>query len=202
MLIGMFFGPLAGGISGLVADLVGATVFPQGAFFPGFTISSMLWGIIPGVFYSIIKGKNLKLNYNYVNSIVILGISLGVVKVLLVTEVLSTKNGKFYLYDKLLSLVIIAIFVAVILAFIITPIFVSRKVQKSNSIYSIDKIAFIVSISYIIIALGLNTYWLSIMFNKGFLAFLPGRVLSGIIVIPINSMIIYTLCKYLKKIGY
>lgn len=202
MITGMLFGPVAGGISGLVADLVGSTLFPQGAFFPGFTVSSMLWGIIPGMFYSIIKKKNIKLNYNFINTIVIIGISLGVIKVLFAMEVLDIINGTFYFYDKPISLLTISILAIIILTFIIAPIFISKKIGKTNSIYSIDKIAFIVSISYVIIALGLNTFWLSIMFNKGFLVFLPGRVLSGIIVIPINSMIIYTLCKYLKKVGY
>lgn len=60
VLSGLLLGPLVGGITGLVADLIGALAFPQGPFFPGFTLSSMLWGILPGI-YSIYlrrKGEN------------------------------------------------------------------------------------------------------------------------------------------------
>lgn len=60
VLSGLLFGPLVGGTTGLVADLIGALAFPQGPFFPGFTLSSMLWGILPGI-YSIYlrrKGEN------------------------------------------------------------------------------------------------------------------------------------------------
>ncbi|MFO7612496.1 MAG: folate family ECF transporter S component [Clostridia bacterium] len=46
----MVFGPIAGGITGMVADLIGAILFPSGTFFPGFTISAFLTGIIYGLF--------------------------------------------------------------------------------------------------------------------------------------------------------
>ena len=49
-LSGLLFGPFLGGISGAAADLVGMLIFPTGAYHPGFTISSMLDGLIPGLF--------------------------------------------------------------------------------------------------------------------------------------------------------
>lgn len=48
MIGGLLFGPLIGGIGGIVADMIGIMINPQGAFHPGFTLSSMLWGVIPG----------------------------------------------------------------------------------------------------------------------------------------------------------
>ena len=41
-------GPLAGGITGALGDLIGALLFPVGAYFPGFTLSSFLDGAIYG----------------------------------------------------------------------------------------------------------------------------------------------------------
>ncbi len=49
MISGLLFGPLIGGIGGIVADIIGIMVNSQGAFHPGFTLSSMLWGAIPGL---------------------------------------------------------------------------------------------------------------------------------------------------------
>ncbi|RXM74381.1 folate family ECF transporter S component [Clostridium tetani] len=49
-LSGALFGPIAGGIVGALADLIGMMVFPKGAYFPGFTISNALSGVIYGYF--------------------------------------------------------------------------------------------------------------------------------------------------------
>lgn len=48
-LTGMMFGPVAGGILAALADVVKYIVKPVGAFFPGFTISALLGGLIYGV---------------------------------------------------------------------------------------------------------------------------------------------------------
>lgn len=46
---GMMFGPVIGGLMGAAADIVKYLVRPTGAFFPGFTISGALSGVIYGV---------------------------------------------------------------------------------------------------------------------------------------------------------
>lgn len=48
---GMFFGPVIGGLVGILSDLLGFFVRPTGPFFPGFTISSMASGIVFGLFF-------------------------------------------------------------------------------------------------------------------------------------------------------
>ncbi|MDR7870097.1 MAG: folate family ECF transporter S component [Tissierellaceae bacterium] len=47
---GLLFGPMLGGITGVAADLIGMLINPMGAYHPGFTISSMLDGFLPGLF--------------------------------------------------------------------------------------------------------------------------------------------------------
>lgn len=49
MLAGLIFGPLSGALTGLVSDIIGATLLPAGPFFPGFSLSAMLVGAIPGL---------------------------------------------------------------------------------------------------------------------------------------------------------
>ena len=46
---GMMFGPVVGGVMGAAADLIKYLVHPTGAFFPGFTISGAISGMIYGV---------------------------------------------------------------------------------------------------------------------------------------------------------
>ncbi len=51
MLAGILFGPLAGAITGIGADLVGFMLRSQGGFFIGFTLSAALTGLIPGLIF-------------------------------------------------------------------------------------------------------------------------------------------------------
>ncbi|MDM8212310.1 folate family ECF transporter S component [Enterococcus hirae] len=50
-LMGFLFGPLWGGIGAAIADIIGATLNPQGAYFPGFTLNAMISGALYGYFY-------------------------------------------------------------------------------------------------------------------------------------------------------
>lgn len=50
----MWYGPLAAGVVGAMADFLGAIMFPIGAYFPGFTATAFLIGIIFGIF---LKGE-------------------------------------------------------------------------------------------------------------------------------------------------
>ena len=44
------YGPVEAGIVGGVGDLVGALLFPIGAYFPGFTLTAFLTGAVFGLF--------------------------------------------------------------------------------------------------------------------------------------------------------
>ena len=46
----MIFGPLAGGLVAALGDFIGALLFPIGAYFPGFTLTAFITGIIFGLF--------------------------------------------------------------------------------------------------------------------------------------------------------
>lgn len=46
----VFYGPVGAGFVGVASDLVGAALFPKGPFFPGFTLTALLGGMIFGFF--------------------------------------------------------------------------------------------------------------------------------------------------------
>lgn len=53
MLAGVLFGPLAGAVTGAAADLIGYLINPFGGpFFPGFTVTAALTGLVAGVMLS------------------------------------------------------------------------------------------------------------------------------------------------------
>ena len=63
LMVGIAFGPILGAISGLSADLIGFMINAGGQFHLGFTMSSLLTGLIPGLVacYFLKKKKNLNL---------------------------------------------------------------------------------------------------------------------------------------------
>ncbi|MCF0146004.1 MAG: folate family ECF transporter S component [Eubacterium sp.] len=46
----VYFGPIGGAVVGALGDFLGATLFPIGAYFPGFTLTAALTGIVFGIF--------------------------------------------------------------------------------------------------------------------------------------------------------
>ena len=97
MISGLLFGPLVGGISGLAADLIGVVVNTQGTFHPGFTLSSILWGAIPGVF-SIFYKKSSKRNIFSIERIFITVFTcIVIISLGLNTYWLSTLMGKGFI---------------------------------------------------------------------------------------------------------
>lgn len=50
VIAGMLLGPVSAGLTGAVADVIGATLFPTGAFFPGFTLTAFLTAFGYGFF--------------------------------------------------------------------------------------------------------------------------------------------------------
>lgn len=114
----ILMGPVLGGISAAIADVIGYFLFPSSAqFFPGFTLSAFLAGLVYGLFLH--------------------------------------KNPRSLL--------------RVILAVITITL---------------------------VIDLGLNTLWLSILLKKAWLVLLFPRVIKSVIMIPVHVVMIHLLWKY------
>ena len=116
----MFFGPVIGGITAALSDIVGMLIFPQGAFFPGFTLSAFLGGVIYGLF----------------------------------------------LYGKPKTWVNIALCALTI---------------------------------SIVVNLGLNTLWLTMITGNAFAAIIVPRIIKEIILIPIRTVVIYITWHYVGE---
>lgn len=93
MLSGFLLGPVVGGLTGIAADLIGVLVNPQGPYFPGFTISSMMWGVIPGLIMMIFKNKR---DYSWLKVILAVGISFIIVSLIMNTIWISRLYGSAF----------------------------------------------------------------------------------------------------------
>jgi len=121
-LIGIRFGPVMAGLGAGIADVLGFFIFNSsgGSYFPGFTVTAILSGVVYGIF----------------------------------------------LYRKKCSLIPILIAAAIVV---------------------------------ILLELGLNTYWLSIIRGKGFLLLLPPRLIKSAIMIPTQTGLIFAIWKVLSR---
>jgi len=200
---GILFGPVIGGFTGAVADVVGFLINPMGgAFFPGFTISATLSGAIPGFVYYFIKEKNSRFNYNILNGFAIVLFAISVVLVIFSKGVLEFSHGEILYNGTEIPFILPFLYIILVGLFVSIPFIVTKISEKKsgNDKYSIDKITFIITLNELIISLTLNTFWLSVMFKKGFMVFLPSRILAGFVVIPLHSFILYTLSRLFKYV--
>lgn len=118
---GLLFGPVFGAALGFIADIVGISLFPPPAIFPGFTLSSILLGVLPPLFAR-----------------------------------LFLKNGQAWNFRRLLVVVLL---------------------------------------TDVIVSVGLNTLWLSIMFQKGILALLPARLVARAFLVPSYSLVLHAIIR-------
>lgn len=183
---GMLFGPVAGALTGTVSDVLGFMINPMGAFYiPGMTISAALRGFIPGLFYWAVKNNKIKLNFHFINIIFSILMVLGAIYV-----PLSQNEGT--------STIALIFYGIIAFVFIMLPVVLGIIIKTDDGLYSFDKILFVVTFCYYMISLLLNTYWLSLAYNKGFLIFLPGRIIAGLVIIPLHAIIIFVLSRWFK----
>lgn len=190
MLSGIVLGPATGFIAGAAADIINFMAKPGGPFFPGFTLVSALSGFIPGLIYKYLKKD---INYNLLNTIFISLLSVGFVSVFMFNGLLTFEGGIMYGGEPLNPVYIVGFFMLVTI-YLIIPI----KIKSANSNLSMNKIVFAVSVTQLITSIILNTYFLSILYGKGFMIFLPARILTNFFMIPLYSIILAAILNAVK----
>lgn len=98
---GWLFGPVPAMIVGAVGDIVGSLLFPQGAYFPGFTITSVLSGLIFGIF--LYKKESLNTIMNIAISKFLISALLNVLLNSLWLSIITSKGYIFHLLQHLIK---------------------------------------------------------------------------------------------------
>lgn len=190
MLSGIILGPAVGFITGTAADIINFIVKPGGPFFPGFTLVSALSGFIPGAIYKYIKRD---INYNLLNTVFISLLSVGFVFILMHKGLLVLDGGIIYNGKPLNPFFIIGFFTLVAI-YLIVP----AKITSKSKNLSMNKIVFTVSTTQLVTSILLNTYFLTILYGKGIMVYLPARILTSFFMIPLYSIIIATILNAVK----
>lgn len=93
---GYIFGPKYSAIIAGLGDLIGAILFPFGAYFPGFTISAAMMGLVYGIFLYKKPGEERK-DFKFIIQLIVSSIIvLGGIKILLESVFLNVLYGKAY----------------------------------------------------------------------------------------------------------
>lgn len=117
VLSAILFGPLEAALTGGIGDVLGAFLFPTGPFFPGFTLTAVLTGLVHGIL-------------------------------------------------------------------------LHKKVTVPRALLSFGIVQFL-------FGMLLNTLWLTILYQKGFLIFLPGRVIQAAVSFVVEAFLTLLLNKLL-----
>lgn len=125
---GLLFGPMLGGLTGAAADLIGVLINPMGTYHPGFTLSAIIDGVIPGLL----------------------------------------------------------------------AIWYKKRVVRGNYI-TIRRVFTVEFILTIVNSIILNTLWLTQLLGRGYMILLPARLANAVINLPIQTIVIYTIIRYLNK---
>ncbi len=119
--VSVLFGPAVGSIFWGMLDIIKYIVAPNGPFFPGFTISAVINGMLFG----------------------------------------------FFLYKRTLT---------------IGNVLLAQLFSK------------------LLISMGLNTYWLSVLYGNAYFVMLPARIVSNAIMLPIDTVLTFMILRLVSRL--
>lgn len=100
-LSGILFGPVIGGITCGLSDVMGMIVYPKGAYFPGFTLS----GIVGGVIYGLMLYKKPKTVLNITAAVIVAAIIPDLILDTLWLKIITGKAVYAIIVPRLLSII-------------------------------------------------------------------------------------------------
>ncbi len=180
MLNGLIFGPFYAVVVGIVADIVSVMINGY-SFFPGFTLNSILYGLVPILFMRLLRGINA---LKYVVFCVLIFFFAGSSYFILnADEVASITTTTFVKYAFLL-ITIINVIVAV------TAVFRTRN-NKSKLSYA-DSIFITLLVGFLINIL-LTPIWINILYGTPIITSIQMRLFKAILLLPLDAFLLYKL---------
>ncbi len=184
--VAFLFGPGVGMIFGAMLDIIKYLLKPTGPFFPGFTLSAALGGMIYGLFLYGRKLPRIDLGDRKISVISASGIILTVAG-----EILTAIYGVSLLGDDgqasasnayLIAGVAMLVLGSIILYYIFRHLFLAQLLVK------------------IFVNIVLNTLWLKLLYDKAVFAILPGRLLSNTVMLPVDTLLLFAVLILVRRI--
>lgn len=190
MLSGILFGPISGGIVGLVSDLIGFLINDRGGIYHvGFTINSVLTGIVPGLIFLFIKKYKVKNEHiNFINHFII---------------VASTLLGIFYIFSQkevvtkeYVAWILVGALILISISLIIIMAYLKRKEEiKAQINYFLLSVLLVELLIYV----GLTPIWIKNLYGLPSLISIISRILRMVLIVPIKTFLIIVVFKAIPK---
>ncbi len=201
ILISIILGPKIGFSAAIIQDILGYFIYiwifgaPSGPFYLGFTLNSMLYGILPGLIYNL-NLKEIKI-FRYLNFLFLLVLfSLGIWGFFNIEEMISVIEARLSDGMDFKPWIIYAMLIIGELGILGTLAFVINKRNEDDKAH---RIIFMVIVLQIIVSLILTPLWVSNLYALPFLPQLPLRIIKTPIEIFIYSLLLIRITKILKQ---
>lgn len=177
---GILYGPFMGFICGFISDYLGSFIGNSGGggllgFRLLFSLSSGLTGMISGLIFKVTKNRDR--NFRKMNTIFIVFVSICLCIAFYAKALLVSRNIFF----------VFLLFIITLISVFLPAVTKKSKLVK-NSLPLFEKIYFIINVSRVITSIFINTYLLSILFGKSIVVFLPARIITNFIMIPLLAI--------------
>lgn len=193
ILSGIILGPGIGFLVGIITDLLCYVIKPGGPWFIGFTISSGLTGLIPGLFWMLFKKYDFR-HIKWFNTCFIV-IALAI---LMVTGLFSFQDGQIYYSGEVLNPFMLVLFAALLFLFAAYP-FIAERFMKKSEAQDTENLLVIVTFEQIVNSIILNTWFLSMLYGQAWMILLPARVITNIFLIPIYTIVLSGLLRVIRQ---
>lgn len=182
---GILFGPLYGGITGGLMDVLGYLLKPEGGYIPWFTVTSIIGGALTALLWRWVQN----ISRQQLQRILLLGF-IGIAILGIANRVMNI--SKF----ELLWIPIIGF------GFLAMDLYLSKKWEKNQGQIYFLKLLIAIGISGLLVT-TINTYFLKLFIpalsKKGFLALWIPRLMEELVIIPIQAYIMTLLLHIYEK---
>ena len=187
---GIILGPISGGIIGFIADIIGFLINPRGgAYYFGFTLNSILTGVLPGLIFVLIRKKFLRDGMFPVINYILLGVF--ACAGILYTQFVSIDN--LLIQDRLIALIAV---VVVIICMYVVLILLSHHYKKDA--LEFNQIVFAVMVVEFCVYVCLTPLWINLLYGLPYVISMASRVFRMMFSIPIKSLLVFACIKALR----
>lgn len=193
MFSSFYLGPLFGFLVGTFVDVLGALLFPTGAFNPLFTIAASLTGLMPYICYVVIRRLHIEDKIPIISIVLIVAFNVILILFLIFNDYIYSESGKtayeLYLW---LKISLIALSIGLSILFLVCLYFLNKryKNKRFSKHYKINLIASSVFVTYFIFKIPVGSAVQAFVLNWDFLIILTTRLLTGFITSFVHIFII------------
>ena len=201
ILISIILGPKIGFSAAIIQDVLGYFVYmwvfgvPSGPFYIGFTLNSILFGVLPGLIYNL-KIKDIKI-FNYINfAFIIILLGLGIWSMINIQDIIASIEARL---DDGASFSPVIIYMMLIIGILGLLGMLALLIKNRKEDDSSHRIIFSIIILQTLISLVLTPIWVNQLYGIPYWPQLPIRIIKTPIEIFIYSILLVRLVKIMKN---